>query len=90
MAALFPGARLTVFHAFQTPFAGMGSPDDDGLAWASMARTEGEAFLAGVSLSEETRRELRLLVEPGRPDGVLREYVEHQDVACGENYNYRS
>jgi nucleotide-binding universal stress UspA family protein len=79
-AALFPGARLTVFHAFQTPFAGMGSADDAGRAWASMARTEGEAFLAGVSLSEETRRELRLLVEPGRPDGVLREYVEHQDV----------
>jgi nucleotide-binding universal stress UspA family protein len=45
-----------------------------------MARDEADAFLAAISLPDEVRRTLAVLVEPGRPDGVLRDYVEQQGV----------
>lgn len=80
-AALFSECRLTVLHAYEAPYAGMASSDDkSAVAWGRMARSEADAFVAAAALPDEVRRNLTVLIEIGRPDGVLRDYVEHQDV----------
>jgi nucleotide-binding universal stress UspA family protein len=77
-AALFGDARLTLLHVYQAPFAGMASAGT--AAYGRMAREEAEAFVAAAALPDPVRQSLTLLVEPGRPDGVLPDYVAQQAV----------
>lgn len=79
-AALFGDAQLALLHAYEAPFSGLASTPGSEGAWARMAREEAEAFVAGVALPEAIRPALNLLVEAGRPEGVLCDYVVQQDV----------
>jgi len=79
-AALFGDAQLALLHAYQAPFSGLTSSQGGEGAWARMAREEAEGFVAGVALPETIRSSLNLLVEAGRPEAVLCDYVTQQDV----------
>ena len=79
-AAFFGESRLTLFHAYQTPYAGMASAGTSEVAWGRMARSEVEAFVAASALPDEVKRGLGVIIEPGRADGVLRDYVQQQGV----------
>ena len=73
--AAFPGAAVTLFHAFYVAYESH-VPDKmaarDGAE--RQARAETEAFLAGVP--EAKGRDVRVLCEYGPPDVVLRELVD--------------
>jgi nucleotide-binding universal stress UspA family protein len=79
-ASLFGDAQLALLHVYQAPFSGLTSAEDADGAWARMAREEAEGFVAGVALPDAIRPSLNLLVEPGRPEAVLCDYVTQQDV----------
>jgi nucleotide-binding universal stress UspA family protein len=79
-AAMFGDAELTLLHAYQTPFAGLASAEGSEAASGRLAREEAEAFVAATMLPETVRSSLKLLIESGRPEGVLCDYVTQQDV----------
>jgi nucleotide-binding universal stress UspA family protein len=79
-AALFGEAQLTLLHAYQAPFGGLASAQGSEAAGARTAREEAEGFLASVVLPDPIRASIKLLVEAGRPEGVLCDYVSQQDV----------
>ncbi|WP_066265740.1 universal stress protein [Hydrogenophaga palleronii] len=66
-AALFPGATLTLFHAFDNPYPAIGGVDPaqvraDGLA---RAEREAEAFIRSCELPAEVAQSLRTWLEHG-------------------------
>ncbi len=66
-AALFPGATLTLFHAFDNPYPAIGGVDpvqvrSDGLA---RAEREAEAFIRSCELPAEVTQGLRTWLEHG-------------------------
>lgn len=79
-AAMFADTELTLLHAYQAPFAGIASAEGSEAASGRLAREEAEAFVAGILLPDPVRAALKLLIESGRPEGVLCDYVSQQDV----------
>jgi nucleotide-binding universal stress UspA family protein len=77
---LFGAADLTLFHAYRTMTGGLVDQVQVRDAWQAVARQDAEAFLDAARLSADTRRRLRLLVEEGDPERLLRDYVEAAGV----------
>lgn len=77
---LFGAADLTLFHAYTVMAARMVDRDLVRKGWQEIARQDAEAFLDGARLPADTRRQLRLLVEEGHPERLLRDYVEAAGV----------
>ncbi len=75
---MFPPERMTVFHGFDAPLAGV---TNDPAAYArayrdSVVTQECEAFLARLDLPDHLRRDLEVVLEPGFPGARLRDHVE--------------
>ncbi len=79
-ARLFPDAALTLAHAFDPPFAGLldDRSHDEGVAAAE--RAVRDTFLAGSALSDEQRRRLEVVIAPGKPETMIRTYMEDNDI----------
>lgn len=73
-AELFPALALTVFHAYSPPGGIYASETERNRALLHQATSERfTEFLGGVELPAETRARLRVRVEHGEPDRLLRE-----------------
>lgn len=75
-ATFFPDQRLLVFYAYSAPMAGLaqdrGRYERD---YADVARSELETFLKSASNVPDKWPEPQLLVEPGAPAALLRDYA---------------
>jgi len=78
---LFPDQRLTVFHAYDTPFRSF--TDDPGAlqqAFGKMMAELCEDFLKSVDMPPERRAAIDRLVEPGSPRRLIHQYVRDRGV----------
>jgi nucleotide-binding universal stress UspA family protein len=73
---LFGAADLTLFHAYSTTSGGVVDRNRVRAGWQAIARQDAEAFLDATQLPAGTRSGLRLLVEEGDPERLLRDYVQ--------------
>lgn len=75
-AAFFPDTTLTLFHAFDVPMAAF--LDDAGLQdqFRTMGQQACDRFLAQSALGEDRKRAVKTLVEYGRPETMIRAYME--------------
>lgn len=73
-AALFPDRELTIFHAYAAP-GGLhaNATERNREVWRQAASERCAEFLRSVNLSDETRSNVRVLVECGDPALLLRE-----------------
>jgi nucleotide-binding universal stress UspA family protein len=79
--ALLPGAEVSLFHAFDVPFEGLG--DDRMAARESAARqatAESEAFLATTPGVSASGRSLATYCEYGEPGALLEDLVQVRGV----------
>lgn len=74
---LFPAQPLTLFHAWRAPYEGMAENEQQRQdAAEAMARAEAEAFLAGSSLTDDTRRQVRIALDNGHAERRLAAHAE--------------
>lgn len=79
--AFFPGAELTIFHAYDTPFSGMaGRLADTREAFRDAAAADCAAFLVKSGVPSEQRRRFQLILEPGRPSDMIAQFVRDRGV----------
>jgi len=78
-AALFPDAGFTLLHALDIPYESLwlDARHREDLARMEMATIE--AFAAQARLPADLRRQLRLLVEHGHPESMLRKHALEYD-----------
>jgi nucleotide-binding universal stress UspA family protein len=77
---LFGAADLTLFHASRAMTGGMVDQVRVRDGWQAVARQDAETFLDAARLPADLRSRLRLLVEQGDPEWLLRDYVEAAGV----------
>lgn len=77
-ACWFGDARLTLFHAYMPPGATLTSPSAANDAWRTAMTQECDAHLAAAGLSTDTA--VQCLIEEGRPEALLADYVSHSDA----------
>jgi nucleotide-binding universal stress UspA family protein len=77
----FPGQQLQLLHAFDLPYTSL-IPDPTSLdkGMSESLTNELEGFLVSNGLSSQDRSRLDLLVERGRPDTLIRAYVNDRDT----------
>ncbi len=75
----FPFQTLHLLHAFEAPYSGLVSdPHRHAESLREANAADLETFLTSIVLSEDDRRRLVALIEPGAPHHLVREYVrEH-------------
>jgi nucleotide-binding universal stress UspA family protein len=78
---LFPEQRLSVFHAYEAPLAGM-TPDAarHEEEYRKVAADDCAKFLTTVGLPDRHKRGLKLLVENGEPGQLIRQYARDRAV----------
>ncbi|WP_187830457.1 universal stress protein [Siccirubricoccus phaeus] len=79
-AKLFPRSAITLLHAFEMPFAGLLDRHDLGDRFRALEVEACDEFLAASALSEEVRRRVRVLIEHGPPEAVIRAYLRERNV----------
>lgn len=77
-ARWFGDARLTLFHAYTPPGATLTSPSAANDTWRTAITQECDAHLAEAGLDTDTA--LQCLIEEGRPEALLADYVAHSDA----------
>jgi nucleotide-binding universal stress UspA family protein len=77
----FPDDRLTVFHAYQPPYAGL-AEDPARLAeqYGSIANADCDAFLQSIEMGDARRRSLGRIVEHGYAPDLIAQYVQDRGV----------
>lgn len=79
-ARFFPTASLTLLHAWEVPFPGFLDHDSFREQWRSLEQEACERFIAGSDLSPDQRRNLKVLIEHGSPEVLVRAYMEDKGV----------
>jgi nucleotide-binding universal stress UspA family protein len=79
-ATFFPHAALTLLHAFEVPFAGFLDKGDMRDQLGVLEQEAGDRFAAASALTEDQRRTLRVLVEYGPPERMIRAYMQEKGV----------
>jgi nucleotide-binding universal stress UspA family protein len=81
-ARFFPHSQLSLFHAYDVPYASGFGTDlaRDRLDYRDRAVGESAAFLAESSLPAQTRSRVRVVVDHGPPSLLLKEYSQDRDV----------
>lgn len=79
-ARLFPASRLTLFHGFEVPFAGLLEKEKFRDDLRAVEREECDAFIARAALPEAAAGRIEAVVEHGNPAGLLCEFVTEKDV----------
>lgn len=77
---LFASASLTLFHAYKVLTGGGLDSGRTGESWRSLVRHDAETFLDRSDLGPRERNEMRLLLEEGDPELLLRDYVDAAGV----------
>jgi nucleotide-binding universal stress UspA family protein len=77
---LFGSAELSLFHGYRIMTSGVLDRDRMRDGCQAVARQDAETFLDAAELPAEVRSRLRLLVEEGDPEHLLRDYVQVADV----------
>ncbi|MFO1046779.1 MAG: universal stress protein [Geminicoccaceae bacterium] len=75
VAALFPDADLTLFHAFRPITGGIADGDRVRDSWRALAAQNMATFLAGATLPDSLRTRLGIVVEEGNPEPLLGDFV---------------
>ena len=79
--AFFPDRKLTIFHAYDAPLAGMtGDPARYQDEYRKVAAGDCAAFLAGAGIPEQQRQSFGLLVEHGHPSVLIQQYARDRGV----------
>jgi nucleotide-binding universal stress UspA family protein len=83
-ARFFPDQKLSTFHAYEAPFAGITS-DSARYEDRKVAAGQLATFVATLDLPHRRKRGSELLVECGEPDLLIRQYVRDRgvDLALG-------
>lgn len=77
----FPDQKLTLFHAYDAPMAGMtNDPARSREDYRKVVAEDCAAFLAATAIPENRRQRFGLLLEPGDPDSLIREYARDRKV----------
>ena len=79
-AGFFPRAPLTLLHAWEIPFSGFLDKPDFRRQWTAMEKRGCDEFVARSRLSEDQRRDLRVLLEHGSADTIVRAYMGDKGV----------
>lgn len=79
-AALFPALPLTLFHAYEAPFAALLGRAASREEAAAAAAAEGAAFLAHPDIPPALRDRVQTVVEPGNIGWLLQDYVRHAGI----------
>jgi nucleotide-binding universal stress UspA family protein len=81
-AHFFPHQRLTLFHAYDLPYEGLGGADSGqhDRTYKRSVQKDYRAFLEGVTKPPRNWQEPRLLVEEGAPDHLLQGYAHDKGV----------
>jgi nucleotide-binding universal stress UspA family protein len=79
-ARFFPRCPLTLFHAFEIPFAGFLDKVGFREQFESVEKEASQRFLDGSDLPEELRRGVKVLVEYGPPDAMIQSYIQDRNV----------
>ena len=79
-ARWFEGARLTLFHAYLSPGSTIttGAATED--SWRAAVAQQCESHLAGLDMPASTVQTLQRLLEHGRAEELLGDYVAHADA----------
>jgi nucleotide-binding universal stress UspA family protein len=74
--SFFPSQRLHLLHAFEVPYSGVVPELHRQVeSFRQTHAMELANFLGSMVLPEEARRRLVILIEPGRPANLVRDYV---------------
>lgn len=80
-ARFFPHEEVSVFHAYEAPIADMtGDGAQFQASYRAALTSECAKFLDASGLSEGRPQGVQLLLEPGRPARLLRDYVRHEGI----------
>lgn len=80
-AHIFPRQELTIFHAYDAPLSGM-MPDSAlyQSRYRKVVEQDCDAFLQGMKKPDSGWQLPHVLIEPGAPGHLLREYVRDKEV----------
>lgn len=76
----FAEQRLSLFHSFEVPFAGLLDKGNFSESLRDMEKVTIEEFLDDPAISYQVRARMRVLVEYGKPEVMLRRYVEDTGI----------
>lgn len=76
----FPSAPITVLHAWQSPATRILDGGNFRKQWRNHEQSACESFLRESQLTWEARARLKVLVEQGRPEILVRDYMLDRDV----------
>ena len=74
----FGDAQVTLFHAYE----GAGSRGDAlaNEAWNKIANDQCDSFLAEMALEPSVMQRLHRVIDKGRPEALLHDYVSHKEI----------
>lgn len=75
-ASWFDDRQLCLFHSFEVPFGQVLDKGNFSETLRDMERLTAEEFLDDPMVPDEARLRIRVLIEYGRPETMLRRYVE--------------
>jgi len=76
----FPTVPLTLLHAWEVPFAGFLDKPQFRSELGQLEKEACNEFVSQSQLSEQQRRDLRVLVEHGNPEMMVRAYMQDGNV----------
>jgi len=76
----FPTVPLTLLHAWEVPFAGFLDKPQFRSELGQLEKEACNEFVSQSQLSEQQRRDLRVLVEHGNPEMMVRAYMQDRNV----------
>jgi nucleotide-binding universal stress UspA family protein len=80
-ARFFPDQAVSVLHAYEAPFVGMtGGRAPFQESYREVVVAECAKFLDASGLPDALTLGVKLLLEQGRPAGLLRDYVRHEGI----------
>ena len=77
---MLPDAHLTLFHAFDVPHAALADGRVGDRARGELTEKECREFVASADVTDDRRRTLGIVIEPGRPAPLLLQYAQSQPV----------
>lgn len=73
---IFPDAALSLFHAYDVPFAGYLGRSDVERQFEDFGNDAADKFLAEAGLSTTAAQQVNRVIEHGSPEALLRDYAE--------------
>ena len=73
----FPDAGISLFHAYDVPFAGYLGRAEIEKQFDGYGKDAADKFLAEAGLGPDAARKVSRMIEHGMPEGLLRDYAEN-------------